>query len=274
MEFICSNMEKKHAVLIFFVKGKIVMKLYSLRRSGKKVVLQFGDWETDETLFKQEILKLRKGWVVVDVGSEFGYYAIKAAQLVGKSGKVIAIEPHPMNYSVLKKNIFYYKLDNIISIPKAAGARKEVRRLFEAYDLGGSSILPPIRLRSVGKERFYKFVRLIQGDSIFAILRANLMKPASTYLVHVDTLENILNECNIPIVNLIKIDVEGAELEVLKGSLNLLEKHKPVLLIEVHHNELGRKSEEVYTILEQYGYDLIIERRSIKTLVVAHASKR
>jgi len=250
------------------------MKLYSLRRSKGKIVLEFGDWETDETLFKQEILKLRKGWVVVDVGSEFGYYAIKAAQLVGESGKVIAIEPHPLSYNILKKNISYYKLDNIIPIPKAAGARKEVRRFFEAYSLGGSSLLPPIQLHSIGKERFYHLMHLIQKGSIFAVLRENLIKSTSTYLVQVDTLENMLNECHVNMVNLIKIDVEGAELEVLKGSLNLLEKHKPVLLVEVHHAELGRKSEEVYRILEQYGYDLTIERRSIKTLVVAHPSKR
>jgi FkbM family methyltransferase len=250
------------------------MKLYSLQRSGKKIVFKFEDWETDETLFKQEISKIKKGWVVVDVGSEYGYYAIKAAQLVGRRGKVIAIEPHPMNYNVLKKNIFYYKLDNIIPVPKAAGARKEIRRLYEAYDFGGTSILPPAQLHNIGKERFYKFIRLIRGGNLFAILREKIMKSTPTYLVQVDTLENILNECNVSEVNLIKIDVEGAELEVLLGSLNLLKKHKPVILIEVHHHELGRKSENVYKILKQFRYNLIIEQRPIKALVVAHASKR
>jgi len=249
------------------------LKLYSLQRSGKKIVLKFGDWETDETLFKQEISKVKKGWVVVDVGSEFGYYTIKAAQLVGERGRVIAIEPHPLNYNVLKRNVFYYKLDNIILIPKAAGAKKEIKKLYEAYDLGGTTILPPVQLHNIGKERFYKLTQLIRGGNIFAILRAKVMKSTPTYLVQIDTLENILNECNVSEVNLIKIDVEGAEFEVLLGSLNLLKKHKPVILLEVHQLELGRKSEDVYKILKQCGYNLTIEQRPNKTLVIARASE-
>jgi len=248
------------------------MKLYNLRKIKNKITIHLSDWETDELLFKNEFSKIRKGWTVVDVGSEFGYYAIMAAQLVGKIGKVIAIEPHPMNYQVLKKNLSYYKLDNVIPVRKAAGSKRETRKLYEASDLGGTSLLPPIN-PYIGKRTFYKWIQLVKDGSFFSLLRQYITTSSSSYYVLVDTLENILKECGVDKVDLIKIDVEGFELEVLKGSLRILESHKPTLLIEVHRQELGQKSQVVYELLNQYGYDLFCEHRPMKTLVIARAPK-
>ena len=46
--------------------------------NDKKRTVQLSEWETDEVFFKKELLKIKKGWTVIDVGSEYGYYAIRA----------------------------------------------------------------------------------------------------------------------------------------------------------------------------------------------------
>jgi len=91
------------------------MRLYCFNESNEKNhTIELAEWETDEVIFKKELSEVQKGWTVVDVGSEFGYYAIKAAQLVGNEGRVLAIEANPKTYQVLKMNIDLYELENRI----------------------------------------------------------------------------------------------------------------------------------------------------------------
>jgi len=105
--------------------------------------IQLTDWETDEVLFKKEVSKIKKGWVVIDVGSEYGYYAIKAGLLVGSDGKVLAIEAHPETYKLLKMNIGLHKLvDRIIPVCKAVGKETGKVKLYETISPGSASIIP------------------------------------------------------------------------------------------------------------------------------------
>lgn len=72
---------------------------------------------------KKEFAKIRGSWIIMDVGSEFGYYAIKAGNLVGSESKVLAIEMHPETYKLLKMNIQLHGLfDRVIPICKVAVA--------------------------------------------------------------------------------------------------------------------------------------------------------
>ena len=74
----------------------------------------YEEFETD--LVKKEI---HKGDVVIDIGANIGYYTIMFAKLVGDSGKVIAFEPDPTNYELLKKNIEINGFTNVILEQKA-----------------------------------------------------------------------------------------------------------------------------------------------------------
>lgn len=72
------------------------MKLYDFRGWNKqKRIVELTKLESDEVLFKREFSKIEKGWTVVDVGAPVGYCTIKAGLLVGSSGRVLSIEPHP-----------------------------------------------------------------------------------------------------------------------------------------------------------------------------------
>jgi FkbM family methyltransferase len=171
-------------------------------------------------------------------------------------------------------NLSYYKLDNVIPICKAAGARKGKIKLYETFDPGGTSILPPLPIYKVDRKRFFKWYFFIKNGLIFKLLRERIcMRRSTIHFVSVDTLDNIVNECGIDKVDLIKIDVEGTELELLRGSLNLLRKHKPVLLIEVHYG-FGWRPQEIYDLLEGYGYSLTMDKRPAKTLVVARVPEK
>lgn len=243
------------------------MKLYCFREwNNKNRTIELTEWETDEVLFKEEFSKIKKGWTVVDVGSEFGYYAIKAGLFVGNDGKVLAIEPHPETYRVLKMNIELYGLNNVVPVCEAAGNETGEVILREATDPGGTTVVSPRPLYSLDRNRLLRWLKFIKSRDIFKIVRK---KYAPVRYVPMDTLERITKEKNIEKVDLIKIDVEGGELDVLKGSYTILKNDEPILLVEVHHG-CDWKPETLYGLLQNLGYSLIMEKRRTKTLVVAH----
>jgi FkbM family methyltransferase len=156
----------------------------------------------------------RPGDTVVDVGAHIGLYTLIAAKRVGPGGKVIAIEPDPENFKILKKNILLNQLSNVKALGCAVYSTKEKLKLF----------LP----------------QLEQGRTIFNTVMQDRARTSNNFLeVEANTLDNILESINITEVNWIKIDVEGAELEVLKGAVNTISSNKNItLIIEIHGIEI------------------------------------
>lgn len=248
------------------------MKLYDFRDWSKKNrAVELTELESNETLFKEEFSKIKKGWTVVDVGARVGYYTIKAGLLVGSEGKVLAIEPHPQIFQVLRMNIELYKLDNIIPVCKSVGDETRMVKLFESYDSGGTSIISPPSVFSLDRDRLHRWFRLIKKGDFFKLVHAHLNAHAAMY-VSLDTLDRIMKEKNLEKVDLIKIDVQGAEFDVLKGSHDILERSRPRLLVEVHpelaHLQ-GWKPEDLYELLHNYGYRLAMHEQHNKPMIVA-----
>ena len=147
-------------------------------------------------------LSVKKGDVFIDVGAHIGKYACVIARLVGEQGRVIAIEPHPGNYRALVRNLELNGLRNVVALNFAAYNRDCVVNLFEgANSLGRSSI------------------KLDDGAG-FVEVQARAL----------DRVPEVANQSRI---DLIKIDVEGAEYEVAEGLAGILRAHKPKLLLEV-----------------------------------------
>ena len=146
----------------------------------------------------------------VDVGAHIGRYSIIAAKRIGSSGRVIAIEAHPDTFDLLKKNIKLNGLSNVTTINSVVTSKRGKAKLYLA-----------------GQDR---------GFTVYNTIMTDRAKPSENFLeVEANTLDNILNENNVQRVNYLKIDVEGAELEVLKGAVNTLSSNKDLtLLIEVH----------------------------------------
>src|SRR5918992_2762481 len=174
------------------------------------------------TKHEEEIIGLfrpKEGDTVVDVGAHMGRYTIPSAKSVGVSGKVIAVEAHPYNFGILQHNLKLNKLTNVSALNSAVYSKKANLKLYlPDEDLGYTmhhSVMTNYLSTKYNNEIERKFVE-----------------------VEADTLDNLLKSSAITTVNWIKIDVEGAEYEVLKGAREILSTNKPIsILVEVHGKE-------------------------------------
>lgn len=146
---------------------------------------------------------LRPGMVVVDVGANVGYFSLLAADQVGPTGTVYALEPEPLNHTLLRKNIDLNAYSNIQAVQKAVSNTSGSTQLFlSALDSGSHSIYQAAARGVMGK-----------------------LSVAST------TLDDFVEALGWPSVDLVKIDVEGAELAVLEGMQSLFQRSSGLTLI-------------------------------------------
>lgn len=167
--------------------------------------------------------KIEEGSVVIDVGAHIGIFSIKAARESGKKGRVIAIEPHPTTYTLLMANLKRNRCENIIPFRMAASNFKGEAELYLYHHSGGHSLV--------------------------------FKRNSGVIKVSVDKLDNIVKKFNPEHIDLIKVDVEGAGLLVLKGAKEILEKFKPNLSIAVYHASAER--EGIIEFLSSRGYSCL-----------------
>jgi FkbM family methyltransferase len=168
---------------------------------------------------------------VIDIGAAFGFYTIISSKRVGKNGKVLSIEASPAIFDMLNRNIKLNKLDNVLTLNYAVYSKQTKIKLYSTYSI----------LTERSEKNTEKFVE-----------------------VNADTLDNLLlkNKINYDDVNWIKIDVEGAEFEVLKGATNVLSKSKDIsLLIEIHNiTKDTNLYRPIMDLLEQYNFKIEFEK--------------
>ena len=168
----------------------------------------------------------KEGDVVVDVGAAFGFYSILASRKVKGSGRVISIEPQPDSFEMLNCNIKLNGLTNITTLNYAVFSKETTLNLYSSYSI----------LSERSEKNKKDFVK-----------------------VNGNTLEYLLKELNgISEVNWIKIDVEGAELEVLKGAQRIFSESKDLsILMEVHGKD---KFSEIIDLLDTYNFKVVYEK--------------
>jgi FkbM family methyltransferase len=176
----------------------------------------------------------REGETVVDVGAHVGRYTISSSKRVGSGGRVVAIEAAQGNFDILNRNVRLNRLDNVVTLNCAAYSLQTRLKLYEPS--ADNSIYDTIMLCRAGHDRSY-----VEVDAM--------------------TLDSILEENRVDNVSWIKIDVEGAELEVLKGSVNTLAKNKGlVLLIEVHDINDENHYPDIMRFLGSFGFTARFEK--------------
>jgi FkbM family methyltransferase len=144
--------------------------------------------------------------IIIDIGANYGYLSTVWALSVSKNnGKVVSFEPSPSVSEIFNELIQINKLDSKILLKKyATGNRNETIKM---YDYGTT-----------------------------ANIKNNINKNES-FLIKMITLDSFIKTENIEKVDLIKIDTDGYEFEILKGAKNILEKDKPVLIIETNNDQ-------------------------------------
>lgn len=225
-----SNESKKHFLTDYLEREIIVKSPDGLIFLARPKFEDFARFLFSKILAKWEpiyILKPKKDQIIIDVGANVGYYAIYLAKIVGKNGRVVAIEPDPYSFKTLKKNC---ELNNLTNV--------------EFYNLAISD--------HNGSLSFYQEKSHSGKSSLFSNSAENIsIKVLTTSL-------DELFENKLQTINWLKIDVEGYELLVLKGASKLLSKTQKIL-IEIHEDILkkqNQKPEELIKILTDSGFKI------------------
>ena len=160
--------------------------------------------------------------VFIDVGAHVGRYTVALGNR--RDVIVLAIEPEQYNFSMLKKNIELNHLVNITAINEGA------------YSSSGT--IP--------------FFRADLGEGMHSVFEQT--KDATQ--ISVDTLDNMVEKTNlVGQVKKIKIDAEGAEVEILKGAKKILEKDHPTMMVEIWQKNAANLS-CILDLLAPYHYSV------------------
>lgn len=150
----------------------------------------------------EQFSRLEVGNIVIDVGAHAGMFTVKAAKLVGDKGLVVAIEPEPRNLALLQRNIESHRLNNVKVISKAICDKATTLRLYLQSHSGAHSLYH---------------------------------SPGNCIEVEADSLDNIVSDLGLDHVDFVKIDAEGAGLEVLRGAEKVLASPGIKLSIASYH---------------------------------------
>ena len=179
----------------------------------------------------------KQGDIVIDIGAHIGLYTIIGAKRVGAQGKVVAIEADPENFEMLNRNIKLNQLTNVIPLNYAVYSKETKIKLY----------LPS------GESGFTKYNTImpnwINTQEKFVEVNANTLD----YLLQ-------LNKIRQEEVNWIKIDVEGAEFEVLKGATNVLSKSKDVAILMELHGPPHIYRPKVEELVNLYNFKIEFEK--------------
>lgn len=181
---------------------------------GKLLRVLLGTYEPEQTGLFQDLI--RPGDVVLDVGAHVGYYTMLAAVLTGHAGRVFAFEPSPDNYAFLQSHVAKNRRADITTVNAAVGDHAGEVRFQRGTGSGTGHVA---------------------DDGMLAVSMV--------------TLDGFARERGIR-CDAIKIDVEGAEMAVLRGAEELLGRSHPIIFLSTHGPELHR---DCMAFLRRFGYD-------------------
>ncbi|MEO5368443.1 MAG: FkbM family methyltransferase [Magnetococcus sp. DMHC-1] len=182
------------------------MFLDSQDRGISRTLLLFGSRELDHKVILEEVLK--PGMTVFDIGANIGYYVLMERGLIGPTGRIVAIEPSPANAELLKKNLALNNCTNVTLLSCAVSDRHD-RQTFHLAAQSNLNTFHP-----VGSGTTHLTGKTIDVETI--------------------TVPELLPEHGPP--DLIRMDVEGHEVEVINGLLEAVEAEKmaPMIIFETH----------------------------------------
>ncbi len=191
-----------------------------------------GRYEPQETALVRRIL--RPGATFVDVGANWGYFTLLAFHAVGPSGSVVSVEADPRAVAVIRANLAANGLDPVRVFGAAASDRPGTLTLQD-----------------------YQPAALESGN--FGLAQATTVTPGGrTFDVAARPLDDVLDEAGVAAVDLLKMDIEGAEAKALAGLARWLGGRRVSrILLELHEfhlRDLGSSMAQVVGTLREYGY--------------------
>lgn len=191
-------------------KGKVAYKTSISNISlitNESLYLMINDFS-----YYQHFYKVKTGDIVVDAGANCGYLSIFFSKLVGENGRIFAFEPDKFNIDRMEKNIDLNKdlIDNITIEDLLLWDKNELTDFYEAGTEGSSAVWMPDKEHCVKKQAV--------------------------------TIDSWVKKNNIQMLDFIKMDIEGAEIEALDGAVETIKKYKPNFTIASYHIVNGEQT--------------------------------
>ena len=192
--------------------------------------IYFGFNGTERKSYEKLFSLCRPDFYIVDIGANIGYTSLVMSSLV-KTGAVVGFEPDPYSYQQILGNYKRNKQTNV-----------------KCYNIG------------LGEQSGIAFLE----ERLETCRGANRIaaKDVSGIEIKLDTFDTIFPQLDFKKIDLIKIDVEGYELKILRGAKEILKRFKPLLFIEVDENNLkdqGDSAKELIFFLQELGYNQITQ---------------
>lgn len=210
-----------------YIINNILMKL-SVNDWVQNNLFVYGYYEKNETDYWLQ--RCKKAKIIIDVGANVGYYSLIASKNIQQNkGTIYAFEPVDKTFARLNENILLNKIECIISYKKAISNENSSIKI------------------NVGNDQNWGMSSINTNEHL----------SNENEIVKSETLDSFCKSTNISQIDLIKIDVEGAEFNVLRGMQKIIEAYKPEIMIEVSDQHLNKQnvcSHDVFNFLWKEGY--------------------
>lgn len=235
---------KEDKYLVSDLKYGIRMNL-NIKEYVQAFLYNYGTYEYPTIKFFSNFVK--NGMTIIDVGANVGYHSLILSKFTGEKGRVFSFEPESKNIKILDGNIKLNNFKNIKIITKAASNFNGTIKLF-----------------------------LSNSDNLGVHSTVYIPENVSQNFTEIEAvkLDDFVVEENIDKVDFVKVDVEGAETDVLAGMDKILKKHRPIVvleLVEKLQNMKGFSTKDVKKMMkETYNYDSfqILNNGEIKKLSI------
>lgn len=187
----------------------------------------------DHVLFYKKLCK--EGDMIVDIGAHTGDTTVPMALAVGKEGLVLGIEPNKYVYKVLEKNAELNKEKTNIKALCFGATSEDGTFTFNYSDASFCNGGFLSQIENSAHKHNYELE--VQGKNLQNYLKEN----HSSYL----------DKCS-----LVKIDAEGYDKEILKTIPEILNNYRPALMVECYKKLIQSERDELFDVLDEYGYDL------------------
>jgi FkbM family methyltransferase len=208
------------------------LKVLKIAPDANMIIFSLNDYGTYWDIYHSPIydrfFKPQMGDMVVDAGAHIGIYTLKAAKAVGDGGRVIAVEPEDKNYELLTKNVRINKYQNVIPAKLALSDFNGKAKLFLKARSCSHSL--------VGKTWVTPIVGVTE--------------------VAVSTLDKFLEKLSVEKVDVLKVNVEGAELNLLKGSEEHLAEGRIFKMVLTTHPPYKQEANDIDRYLTAFGYSI------------------
>jgi len=225
----------------FFLKNNFLPQSYLFKKRIERSIKN--NYEAELKIVKKFI---SPGTDTIDVGVYRGVYSYE----MSKYSKIVhAFEPNPIIFKDIEKNL--KKIIKNIKLYNIALSHKE----------GFVSLKVPIRNKNYNKKNYEEYFQMGRAS----IHDYNIMSEIESFNVQTKKLDNLNFENKI---SFIKIDVEGHEMEVIKGSENIIKKNKPILLVEIEEQHTQKKVIDTLNYINSLCYNsFVLKDNELKSTI-------